>query len=556
MTRRIRWVSRIAPIVLSLPVSSLAPAQAVRGTVTELAGGGPARAAVVTLERANVDSSLVESSTLSNSTGAYAINAPGSGTYRLVVRRIGSLRYRSAPFSLARGQIHVVNVVLEPVTRRDAVSVLGTVSISRATPCPMSGVNGERIATLWEDARTALLSSEIAERDRVDSNRVVRYARRLDTPSLTIESETFTLFDGRDTGGQTWFKSLPGDSLSRAGYWRARHPTVTEFYGPDAKALLSEAFVRDHCFTLVERDSMGERLIGLAFVPVEARMRERSPPDIRGTVWLDTASALRSVEFEWTKLGGDVRHVGGEVRFSRVSDGPWVVSSWRLRMPQEVLVVSGQGMSRRKGLVEEGGLVLQDVIDWSTATATVEGFVHAANGRPLAGAVVRVLGTHLSAVSAEHGRYVLNGVPSGVQYVVADHDSVSVYGLRLGQKILVIDQGARRNLDFAAPTVVQVRNSLCQGRPGNRSRATLRVVAVDSTEKPVPGVSVRLSVKGAGAARAADISSGVTDPDGVVVFCDVVAETPLLLTQSQSSQELVFRRGDVVAHSVQVVGRR
>lgn len=557
MRTRVQWIARCLPLAIwfGTPPTD-ATAQTVRGTVSEK-GGRPARGAVVTLERANVDSGLVARSALTSSIGTYSINAPAPGNYRLVARRIGALPFRSEPFMLAAGQVHVLAVVMEPATKYDVSATLGAISITRATPCPDRESNGARIATLWEDARTALLSSEIARRDSLVSNRQVRYKRELELPLMGIISETFAVFDAKDAGGEMWFKSLPGDSLSRTGYWRETVPGVTEFYGPDASALLSEAFVRDHCFSLVDSAVSGEQATGLAFVPIAARMRERAPTDIRGTIWFDASSALRHVEFMWTKLQGDVSYFGGEVRFTRVTDGPWVVNSWRLRMPLEVLIVGwGGSASRKPGMVEEGGITLKDSIDWTTANATVHGFVRHSNGRPLAGARVRVLGTPVEAVSANDGRYLLDGVPLGVQYVVADHDSVQSFGLRVGQAALLMDSGATRTVTFTAPTPSRIARSLCAGRPGDRTRGTLRVALVDSaTGQPVQDARVRLFVKGAEDNRAADISSASTGTDGAVVFCDVTADRPLVLTHSSGSQELKLRRGEVAARIIAVGGK-
>lgn len=544
------WSGRLLLLLAISPVT--VGAQTVRGTVTS--NLSPVRGAVVTLEREGTDSGLVSRSALTSAGGGYSILAPGPGRYTVVARRIGAIPHRSEPFRLDGGEVRVLNLTLDPATRQGSERVLSTVNITRATPCPASGALGARIATLWDGARTALLSSEIASRDRLVSHRVARYTREIDRPEMSIRSETITVFDAGD-GEQSWFKSLPGDELSRDGYWQLTLPGVTEFYGPDANALLSEAFVRDHCFSLVDREVDGERLTGLAFAPIERRMRERSPPDIRGTIWLNADSAiLRRVDFMWTKLTGDLRNIGGEVHFSRVADGPWSVTYWRLRMPQEVVFRSGEGTTRKTGLLEEGGVVLRDSIDLSTATATVEGVVRSSTGRPLVGAVVRVVGTHLRAVTTNDGRYALDSVPEGVQFFIADHDSLIPYGVRVGQRQMLIDEGSRRTLEFTAPTPGEIGLSLCAGRPGARTRAVLRVIAVDSTtDFPVAGARIRLSIRGAEASRAADISSAETDADGAVVFCDVVTEIPLLLAQSLASEEFVLRRGDIAVKTVRIV---
>jgi hypothetical protein len=252
-----------------------------------------------------------------------------------------------------------------------------------------------------------------------------------------------------------------------------------------------------------------------------------------------------------------VTHFGGQVDFSRVADGPWIVNTWRLRMPLEVLLHGSSGTSRKPGLVEEGGITLSDSIDWTTANATVHGVVRASNGRPLPGATLRVLGTPVEAVSGRDGRYALDGVPLGLQYVVADHDSLLSFGVRVGQTALLIDSGATRTVTFTAPGSRQIAQSLCAGRPNERARGTLRVVVLDSTSgQPVRGPRVRLFVKGDEGARAADVSSAPTDSDGSVVFCDVVTDHALVLTTVSSSQELTLRRGDVAVRKVFIGSNR
>jgi hypothetical protein len=116
------------------------------------------------------------------------------------------------------------------------------------------------------------------------------------------------------------FTSMTGDSLSAVGYWRRLPGDSVEYLAPDASALSSNAFIRDHCFTLAgaRRDRRG--LVGLSFVPAT----ERTLPDIAGTIWLDARSfELRLVEFRYTRLPAMAyaQRVGGEVHFARLASG-------------------------------------------------------------------------------------------------------------------------------------------------------------------------------------------------------------------------------------------
>ena len=96
-----------------------------------------------------------------------------------------------------------------------------------------------------------------------------------------------------------------------------------EFLAPDARALLSSAFLRDHCFGVAEDDRNRSEQVGLTFEPVRGRQR-----DIAGTLWLDAGSfELLKLEFHWLDLPLTMRHerLGGDVHFLRLPDGTWVV---------------------------------------------------------------------------------------------------------------------------------------------------------------------------------------------------------------------------------------
>jgi hypothetical protein len=360
--------------------------------VTERSSGAPGIGAIVILERLAQDSVVERNAVLAHANGSFIVRATAPGTHRLTVRRIGSTPFQSELFLLAAGEERRFDVQLDQASPTgSSMMILSGIDVRRATPC-RADRNGSRIATLWSDARTALEATEISERDRLVQRTVLRFVREIDVPALTVRTETLTAFDSLDVGEPPRFRSMPADSLSKVGYWRVKDATWTEFYGLDANALLSEAFVRDHCFSLVEGNDSRLGLVGLVFEPIRSRTGIFSPPEVEGTIWLEgQTSALKLVEFDWTKLDADRKLYGGEVHFARVATGPWFVSSWRLRMPQEVLLVGGRGASRHKGIVEEGGIILDESTDSSRVPVTLHGAVRDVNQRGMGGVTVRVL---------------------------------------------------------------------------------------------------------------------------------------------------------------------
>jgi hypothetical protein len=204
--------------------------------------------------------------------------------------------------------------------------------------------------------------------------RIVRYVHELDAQTLRLLAERLR----RQTDGvvERPFVSLPGDALSRGGYWRALPNDSIIYYAPDADVLLSPAFARDHCFGVA--DGRGERagLTGLTFEPAA----EREVPDVRGTIWLDTRTfELRLVEFRYSRLPVSTsnRNVGGEVQFARVRSGAWIVARWFIRVPR----YANRPTTRSTGvpgqrpivsysltaLIEEGGTVTVDTASARTS---------------------------------------------------------------------------------------------------------------------------------------------------------------------------------------------
>jgi hypothetical protein len=311
----------------------------------------------------------------------------------------------SEPFELQLGETYRLDVVVEAARPW----ALAAVEVIASPVCTPQGEHRARLLTLWEETRTALAVSEIASRDSVAPLQLIRYSRTLDPGSLKVLSHSHRSASSQISSG---FASLSGDSLSRVGYVVSLPNSITVYHAPDAKALLSEAFIRDHCFTLIEgaRDRAG--LVGLRFEP----SRARTVPDIDGTIWLDAnTSELRFVEFRWTRLRPDLYRdpIGGEVHFARLQEGPWFVRRWFVLMPQgpstetiaryrQVGVLNPRRMGI-EALIEEGGIATGAEIRLQEKPAGLRGTVLDSAGRPLAGATVRLAGTALARTSRQAG---------------------------------------------------------------------------------------------------------------------------------------------------------
>lgn len=336
-------------------------AQTVRGIVREQASGAPLTGVLMTLARDD-SAGTAPVTALTNERGAFSVRASQPGRYRLSAKRIGVRRFQSDAFDLASFQEVERDVELEALAYQ-----LPVVTVASNALCVRRSNQAGRIASLWEEVRTALTATQVSMRDRLVRARVVRYVHDLDPQSLQLKSERVR----RQTNGvvERPFVSLPADALSRGGYWRVLPNDSITYYAPDADVLLSSVFARDHCFEEAEGRGPRTGLTGIAFDLVSGR----EPPDVRGTIWLDARTfELRLVEFRYSRLpvATGNRNLGGEVHFTRLPSGAWIVSKWFIRIPRYAdkprlrsTGVPGQRPIPEYSLthvVEEGGTVTVD----------------------------------------------------------------------------------------------------------------------------------------------------------------------------------------------------
>ncbi|MDQ6828559.1 MAG: carboxypeptidase-like regulatory domain-containing protein, partial [Gemmatimonadota bacterium] len=399
--------------------------QVVRGTGRELGSERPLAGVIVTL----VPAREVPRAALTDETGRFAITAPGPGNYWVETKRIGVRRSASASFALAAGETRELTI------RVDALpAVQSPIVISERQRCTAIPSEREDTAELWENARAALVASQLSEAGHRFGVSMVRYTRDLDPRTLAVRSDTRYPAVGWTTNP---FKSASAEELSAHGYV-VDGPQGTMLYrAPDAQVLLSPAFVRDHCFQAVRGARETAGLIGIAFEPAA----DRKLPDIHGVLWLNEATGeLHHVDFSYTNLRNlnDVeghQHLGGQVMFARLASGAWFVRRWWLRLPILVRVDEYLGVSRstdrvpRQRLVldairEDGGEVaVTSVPKYPTPPrATITGtVVDSGNGSPASGARIALGGTAFQSVVASDGRYELDSVPVGVYVLTVRH---------------------------------------------------------------------------------------------------------------------------------------
>ncbi len=333
--------------------TTTASAQLVRGTVVDSLTGAPVRDALVMLIG---DDGAPRARALSLDAGAFAIAAPSPGRYSLRTKRIGYRAVQSHPFDVAEGEVRVYDV-LAPTIR---VS-LPSVTVHAQRHCIVRPGDGVPAFTLWDEVRTALYQTQLAERGDLFQTTARRWARELDTLARFVHNDSSWMLSGM---AQRPFVAVPADHLERVGFIEKKSPNTWYFYAPDADVLLSELFLRNHCFRVTEGQ---DGLIGLAFEPA----KKRKVADVTGVLWLDAATAeLRHLEFSYTKLpwGVPASRVGGRVEFEQLASGVWIVRRWYVRAPRMGIErtyfrlggsLQFRSHERFVSIIEHGGEVLE-----------------------------------------------------------------------------------------------------------------------------------------------------------------------------------------------------
>ncbi len=330
-------------LVAALAVPGALAAQTVRGQLTDSVTRAPLPGAFLTL----VDDHGVEKArTITNGSGEFLLTAPAAGVYRLRSKRIGFRPYISPPLTLTAGGTISYNTVIDPIP-----VALSQVVVQGERQCDVE--SGASVAAVWEEVHEALAAVSWTSRDPGYWYAIARFERET-TPGGRARGPDSTWRD--DGYRRVPIKSVPPDQLEREGFVVVDSEGWT-YHGPDADELISDAFLRTHCFETKSGRGDTEGLIGLAFAPA----RGRTLPDITGTLWIDrTTAMLHHLDFSYTRLpeGLVAPRAGGRIEFLRVPSGAWIVRDWVIRMPEAEMKQRPMAMGTQlevAGFKEVGG---------------------------------------------------------------------------------------------------------------------------------------------------------------------------------------------------------
>jgi hypothetical protein len=161
-------------------------------------------------------------------------------------------------------------------------------------------------------------------------------------------------------------------------------------------------------------------------------------------------------------------------------------------------------------------------------------------------AIVRALGQPGEARTGPDGAWRLNNLAPGEVSLVVRTPGYDGHGMLAGARRLTIRAGQVARVDFRAPNARAMIDELCADRRLSVSRATLRVLVVDSASgAPQPGLTLRASWNSPPfpgvPARAGEVRVR-TDSRGAATFCYLPAnaEVELAITPESGGAVSLF----------------
>ncbi|MGY8798237.1 MAG: carboxypeptidase-like regulatory domain-containing protein [Longimicrobiales bacterium] len=458
-----------------------AEAQVVRGLVTEDETEAPLVGAMVILFEADgepVDRFLTDHA------GEFVIDTDHPGQYYLRVDRIGYASLTTEPFDVpVNGTFQKVSVPIRAIQLRG-------LDVSGARRCEVRPEEGQVTARVWEEARKALAAAAWTQATGVYRYTLLHYTREMDRDAERILDESRQFLKGSIKAP---FESVPVAELIEKGFVQEVPDSGTIYHAPDANVFLSDEFLDTHCLG-VRRGSGG--LLGLTFAPIESR----ELPDVEGVLWLkEDTGQLERLRFSYVNLTttGDVGEPGGEVLFTRLPNGTWIVRDWWIRMP--LLEVTRRRGLRRTGYRDEGGVAWR-VTDRSgeivleAATTTISGTVlDSIRFAPPATAVTVLIDGAGDEVPTEaDGAFLLPDLPEGLYSLQVRHPLLDSLGIAAPAHSVQSELGEMVHMTLRVPTLADALTAQCGGAPRPQASAPILGRVVTEAGRPMAEASVEM----------------------------------------------------------------
>src|SRR5256714_1557598 len=295
-----------------------AGAQDVRVEVFEAATGKPIVGANVSLY--DSAGTIPFGGGFSDQGGRAELRAPSRGSYRVKADKVGYDTWTSVQLQLGDRAV-LVRAGMAPMRAPSPV-------VARSeTACQQLTGPGTAAGDLWIEIKKALTATALTEAQGLVPLDVDLYERVLDR-NLGIVSERGeqrTRISRRPALGISW------DQIDTT---RRSDGSGTEVYrAPDAATVLSDQFVKSHCYAAIRGYGPETGLTGLEFKPA----RVAGLPELAGVLWMDPKdNSLRALNFDYVNLPIPLRiaRTNRRIEFLRLANVQWIIPRWYIRMPR------------------------------------------------------------------------------------------------------------------------------------------------------------------------------------------------------------------------------
>jgi hypothetical protein len=473
----------------SIVVGSQLAAQDVLIEVVELTNGKPIVGANVSL----VDEhGMGLAGNFSDQGGHAVLRAPTPGLYSVRADKVGYDSWSSVQLHVLASQIHVR--VGMAVTRNPQL----VIPRSEAACQSLSPV-GTPAGDLWVEIKKALTASALTEAQGLVPLDVDLYERSLDRNLEVV---------GQRTEQRTRIARRPAVGISWDQVDSTRRSAVTggEVYrAPDAATLISEDFVKSHCYAAIRGYGAETGLSGLEFKPAKIG----SLPELTGILWLDPkTNALRALNFDYVNLPIPLRvaRTTGRVEYQQLPSGHWIVPRWYIRMPRVAQMASSDsllgyqevgGTSRPTGTAAPAS-VANTVVPTAddTPRAGPQSFISgvvfdSTTGAPLQGVQVSTGGGRFKTTTSAGGHYELAIDGPLSDTIVFEHPRLRLYRVATRMQLISVSSGARGQANVLVPSYGTLRRRLCgQNETATESQGIAAGYVRDAAGHPVPSAHV------------------------------------------------------------------
>ncbi|HEV7387222.1 MAG TPA: carboxypeptidase-like regulatory domain-containing protein [Gemmatimonadaceae bacterium] len=490
---------RSIPLIAALIVAGArAGAQDVRIEVFEAGTGKPIVGANVSLY--DSAGTIPFGGGFSDQGGRADLRGPGRGSYRLKADKVGYDTWTSVQLVLGEKTV-LVRAAMAP-SRTPAPLVA-----RNETACQQLTGAGTAAGDLWVEIKKALTASALTEAQGLVPLDVDVYERVLDR-NLGIVAEHVEQrprISRRPALGISW------DQVDTARRGDAASNDV--YRTPDAATLLSDQFVKSHCYAAIRGYGAETGLTGLEFKPA----RVAGLPELTGVLWLDPrVNTLRSLNFDYVNLPIPLRvaRTSGRVEFQQLPSGQWIVPRWYIRMPRVGRVVANDPRSPARdsllGYQEVGGASrpagstptarnasagagenLTGVDSPSESQSVIVGVVFdSTSSRALGDVQISARGKYRTLTNSG-GRYELAIDGPVNDTLVFEHPRLRLFHIAERVQVISLPAGGRGQASVLVPSYATLRGRLCgRNEMGTEAQGLMAGYVTDASGKPIAGAHV------------------------------------------------------------------